>query len=191
MPNKSKRFIDALVFANVIHKEPRKDTQIPYISHLMAVSSLVMEAGGNENEVIAALLHDTIEDCKAVKYDTIREMFGVEVADIVLNLSDTDNPDAKGPWLPRKETYLAKLRTIPCKSTLLVSNADKLHNVRSTLTDLIDPAVGEKVWTRFSTTKEQTLWYYDELRKIFNERSPSVRLAKELDKAVSELKEGV
>lgn len=189
MTNKSKKFIDALNWANEQHWDDlRKGTQIPYFSHVMSVAALVMEAGGNENEVVAALLHDTLEDCEAVTYEIIKDRYGTEIADIVRGLSDTEEKDPKPPWRERKEKYLGHLRSTSCQSTLLVSNADKLHNARSILTDLRDPAVGQKVWERFKeTTPQDSLWYYDELRKIFNERSPSRRLAKELDKVVTDM----
>ena len=190
MPNRDKRFADALVWANQMHADQRRNgTDIPYYSHLMAVTSLVMENGGDADECIAALLHDVLEDCKYVSRDDVAVRFGDRVADIVVGLSDADlKPDEdKGPWHERKERYLDHLRTTQDEGILRVSNADKLHNATSILRDLRDPAIGESVFKRFSAEKADTLWYYQTLSEIFRERSPAPRLAAELSDVVDSI----
>ncbi|MEM6639960.1 MAG: HD domain-containing protein [Pseudomonadota bacterium] len=157
----SQRFEDALVFAARLHaKQTRKGGNIPYISHLLGVTSLVLEAGGSEDEAIAALLHDGPEDQGGEKTLTdIRHRFGNEVAEIVAACSDTFD-DPKPPWKARKEAYLEKLE-FATESVLLVSCADKLHNARSILTDYRN--VGDALWQRFRGGKDGTLWYYSAL----------------------------
>lgn len=120
------RYIDALRFAHSVHGDKlRKGTDIPYMSHLLAVCSIVMEHGGTEEEVIAALLHDTAEDGDGLKtLEEVRQMFGERVADIVAGCSDTfEKP--KPPWRPRKVAYVAHAREAN-RSICLVSAADKL-----------------------------------------------------------------
>ena len=129
----SPRFLSALNYATSLHaRQFRKGTKIPYISHLYSVAALVMEAGGTEAEVTAALLHDAVEDQGGAPIlALIRDQFGVKVADIVNGCTD-DIPEAdkpKKPWRIRKEAYIAHLGKASC-SVRLVSNADKLHNAR-------------------------------------------------------------
>lgn len=191
MPNRNSRFAHALAWANDKHWDQRRNgTEIPYISHLLAVTSLVMENGGNEDECIAALLHDTLEDCEDVNREVLAQRFGDRVADIVYALSDADIApgETKGPWEERKVRYLKHLRECGDRSVLLVSNADKLHNATSILRDLRDPEVGEAVWDRFVVARSKTLWYYESLTEIFAEFSPARRLARELSEVVSALR---
>jgi (p)ppGpp synthase/HD superfamily hydrolase len=164
-------FEDALHYALIAHgDQSRKSTKIPYIAHLLAVSALVLEAGGSEVQAIAALLHDAAEDCGGQpRLDDIRHRFGAEVGDIVEACSDSlvENPAEKAPWRERKEEYLEHLRTVD-EDVLLVSIADKLHNARAILEDL--RTHGSSVWDRFNAGKDEQLWYYTELAKVF--RSP-------------------
>ena len=187
MPNKHKNFIKAFEFANEKHWDhTRKGTSIPYIAHPMAVASLVMENGGSADEVIAALLHDVLEDCKDVGFEDIESAFGKRVADIVSGLSDA-NPgpgEDKGPWKERKLAYLEHLEETDDDSILLVSCADKLHNARAILSDLNDPAVGTKVWDRFTASRAETLWYYESLTGIFSRKLSGIRLSRELRETV-------
>ena len=129
------RFLRAFLFAAEKHAgQARKASTIPYIAHLMGVASLVLEAGGDEDLAIAALLHDVVEDCGgAPMLKEVRRRFGKRAANIVEGCTDTDI-DPKPPWRARKENYLRHLRDAD-QDTRLVSAADKLHNVRSTLTD--------------------------------------------------------
>jgi len=159
----SPKFALALQFANEIHStQSRKGLGAPYISHLMAVSGLVMEYGGNETQAIAALLHDAAEDCGGrPMLETVRVLFGNDVAEIVDACTDTVN-DPKPDWLPRKKSYLEGLATEP-GSAKLVSCADKLHNISHTLRDLSNEGVG--AWkVRMEKTKngtsEKQCWYY-------------------------------
>ena len=127
---------------------------MPYISHLMSVSALVLENGGDEDQAIAALLHDAVEDQGGKPtLDTIRHLFGDQVADIVLECSDSDatDPVQKLPSLERKRAYLRHLPTIS-NEALLVTLADKVHNARSILGDYLQ--VGDEVWSRFNKTED-------------------------------------
>ncbi len=182
----TKRFDDALIFALVAHAGHfRRGTEIPYASHLLAVASIVMDYGGNEDEAVAALLHDSVEDC-GIDPEQMRARFGDEVANIVVACSDSleKNPDNKKRWRPRKEAYLEHLRTAP-SPVLLVSAADKLHNVRSIVKDLTE--IGYRVWARFKGDKEGSLWYYETLVEILKARGEHRTLVDELACAVAEL----
>lgn len=155
------RFSEALTYAYTIHAaQIRKGSNVPYISHLLAVSALVIENGGTEDQAIAALLHDAVEDQGGLdRADDIARQFGPEVRDMVLACTDAVT-EPKPDWHIRKRTYVARLAA---KSTaaLLVTLADKTHNAQ-TITD--DRArVGEAVWDRFSQPKADTLWYYKAL----------------------------
>src|SRR5579863_9659412 len=178
------RFEEALVCATQLHAEQtRKGTTIPYISHLLAVTSLVLEQGGNEDEAIAALLHDAVEDQGgADAREKIRRLFGDTVVAIVDGCSDTDVMP-KPPWRARKERYIARLRSVS-PSVRLVSAADKLHNVRSILADY--RIFGEVLWSRFNGGKAGTLWYYRAATDALREAGPSP-LLDELDRTLTEL----
>ena len=190
MPNKHKDFIKALEFANKVHWEiKRKGTETPYIAHPMAVASLVMENDGTAEEVIAAFLHDVLEDSKELDYEDIESEFGTRVADIVLGLSD-DNPigdESKRPWKERKLDYIDHLEKTKDDSIVKVSCADKLHNARTILSDLKDPKVGSTVWSKFKASREETLWYYKSLAEIFKAKLPGMRLSIELADVVKEM----
>jgi len=165
----SERFEQALRYAFSLHcHQKRKCAEIPYFSHLMCVSALVMEDGGSEDEVIAALLHDAPEDQggRAV-LDEIQQLFGDHVAQIVDGCTDTfEHP--KPDWRHRKETYVIRLRHAT-PEVLRVSLADKLHNARSILRGL--DVMGESFWDEFNGGKEGTLWYYQALLGVFIEAS--------------------
>lgn len=162
--------------------QTRKKTAVPYLSHLMAVASLVLEAGGDEDMAIAALLHDVVEDCGGMpRLREIRRKFGPRVAKIVEGCTDSFS-DPKPPWLERKQSYLARLKRED-RDTRLVSASDKLHNVRTILTDYRQH--GESIWKRFNGGRDGTLWYYRALSDEFR-RKPN-RLTRELEIAVAEL----
>jgi GTP pyrophosphokinase len=182
----SGRFEEALVYAAQLHAtQVRKATNVPYISHLMAVSSLVLEHNGNEDEAIAALLHDAVEDQGGLPtLAEIQRRFGDTVAEIVHACSDSE-VTPKPPWRARKEAYLAHLSQVS-PSVRLVSAADKLHNARSILLDY--RALGEELWGRFKGGKEGTLWYYRELANIFQQLGPA-SLSEELSRTVKELEQ--
>ncbi|MBI1952912.1 MAG: HD domain-containing protein [Candidatus Omnitrophica bacterium] len=152
----SGKFDEALQFASKAHRQQtRKGTTTPYVTHLMAVSAIVGENGGDEDLMIAALLHDSMED-QGVTREEIGSRFGSRVASMVEACSDcTSKP--KPPWRQRKEMYLAHLRAAG-PDVRLISLADKLHNARTLLGDLRD--VGPEVWKRFNAGPAETLWYY-------------------------------
>lgn len=180
------RFLRAFLFAAEKHKgQTRKASTIPYIAHLMGVASLVLEAGGDEDLAIAALLHDVVEDCGGKPMlREVRRRFGARVAHVVAGCTDDDTGiDPKPPWRERKETYLRHLRTADA-DTRLVSAADKLNNVRSILSDY--RALGESVWERFKGRREGTLWYYRTLLEIFLEHEAN-RITRDLELAVRAL----
>jgi len=178
------KFEEALSYAARVHRDQRrKGTQVPYVTHLLAVAAIVGENGGTEDEVVAALLHDAPEDQGGKeRLRDIREKFGDEVADIVAGNSDTFE-DPKPPWRKRKERYLARIANEP-ESVRLVSAADKLHNARSVLADL--RALGDDLWQRFNGGKEGTLWYYRALVEAF-EAAGSNPVVEELDRVVTEM----
>jgi len=180
----STRFQDALVYATQLHaSQTRKGTDIPYVSHLLAVASLVIEAGGTEDEAIAALLHDGPEDQGGLPtLKEIRDRFGVPVGKIVAACSDTFEK-VKPAWQQRKQAYLDHLHGAPA-SVRLVSCADKLHNARAILADY--RRHGEALWGRFNAGREDILWYYGELARIFTEQGPN-QLATELALVVEQL----
>jgi (p)ppGpp synthase/HD superfamily hydrolase len=166
------RFDGALVYASDKHRlQRRKSTEVPYVGHLLGVASIVIDNGGDEDEAIAALLHDCPEDQGgAPRLDDIRVHFGDRVANIVEACSDslTENPDEKPPWRKRKEDYLAHLRATSDPSVYLVSAADKLHNLRSMTSDF--SVVGHDLWSRFNKDAGMTgvLWYYRSLVSIYD-----------------------
>jgi (p)ppGpp synthase/HD superfamily hydrolase len=178
------RFLRAFAFAADQHSgQTRKASAIPYIAHLMGVASLVLEAGGDEDLAIAALLHDVVEDCGgAPMLKEVRRRFGKRVAKIVDGCTDAD-VFPKPPWRERKEKYIARLRKENA-DTRLVSAADKLNNVRSILSDY--RALGESVWSRFNGGREGTLWYYRTLRDEFLRHKVN-RITRDFDLAVRDL----
>jgi len=183
-PKLTPQFEDALVYAARIHAlQKRKGTTIPYISHLLAVTALVLESGGDADEAIAALLHDAAEDQGGrARLEDIRRRFGDRVAEIVAGCTDTfDEP--RPPWLERKMAYI---RNIPEASQAVrrVALADKLHNVRCILTDF--RAIGNKVFERFNADKRSELDYYRSLVSAFR-ASDGNGLLLQLDRAVSDL----
>jgi HD domain len=160
------RFDRGVALARELHEDQvRKGGQIPYLSHLLGVCSLVLDDGGDEDEAIAGLLHDAVEDQGGQKtLSRIRQQFGERVANIVEACSDTD-VIPKPPWQERKEAYIAHLSdpNLPA-GTVRVSLADKLHNVRAILFDL---RAGEDVFARFKADRDSQLWYYETLTKTF------------------------
>jgi (p)ppGpp synthase/HD superfamily hydrolase len=180
----SARFEEALILAARWHAgQVRKETTIPYIAHLLGVASLVLEQGADEDEAIAALLHDAVEDQGGVvALEEIRRRFGDGVAEIVAGCTDAWTTP-KPPWRERKEAYIAHLRQASA-SVRLVSAADKLHNARSILADY--RVLGDALWSRFNGGKEGTLWYYRALVETLQAADPTP-LVEELDRVVSEI----
>lgn len=179
------RFEDGLIYALRLHADQvRKATGVPYASHLLAVAAIVMEHGGDEDEAIAALLHDAVEDQGGdAVAEEIRERFGDRVADLVLACSDT-RTFPKPPWRDRKEAHLEHLESAG-PSVCLIAAADKLHNARSTLTALHEN--GDGVWERFRSGRDGMLWYLATAVDILRRRGVVPALIAELDEAVSAL----
>lgn len=159
------RFDDALAYASRIHRDQRrKGTDIPYISHLLGTAAIALENGADEDQAIAALLHDAVEDQGgAARLADIRARFGDRVAEIVDHCTDTDI-EPKPPWRARKEAYVVSLAHKPA-DLLAVSLADKTHNAGAIVADLA--AVGDAVWGRFKGGRDGSLWYYQSLVTAF------------------------
>jgi (p)ppGpp synthase/HD superfamily hydrolase len=180
------RFERALAMACDVHKgQFRKGTAIPYVSHLLAVAGIVLEHGGGEDEAIAALLHDSVEDRGGEELlGKIDAQFGRTVAEIVAGCSDSFDPDNKPDWLVRKQHYLAHLVEAPV-SVRLVSAADKLHNARSIVAD--HRRIGDRLWSRFNADKTLQRWYYQSLVDVFRNTRTCPTLVDELERVVNEL----
>jgi len=168
----SPRYFEAVAYASGLHAgQTRKGTSIPYMSHLLGVSSLVIEALGDEDQAIAALLHDAAEDCGGEpRLVEIGEMFGPRVALIVRGCSDSlvEDPTEKEEWKERKEAYIKHVADAHF-DVIVVSCADKLNNARALWTDI--QRDGVRTMTRFNATGRQTAWYYSELLRIFTRRN--------------------
>lgn len=181
----TRRFDEALAYAAWAHEgQYRKSTSIPYVSHLLGVCSIVFEDGGCEDEAIAALLHDAVEDAGGRRRARgIRERFGERVARIVDECSDTDT-DPKPPWKARKQAYIARAKGAP-DDVRRVSLADKVHNARALLRDYRSD--GPALWDRFNASCAEQLWYLDELIRAFR-RPQGNALVDELARVVGELR---
>lgn len=166
------RFEDALAYASRIHRDQRrKGADIPYVSHLRGVAAIAIENGATEDQAIAALLHDSVEDQGgAGRLEDIRTRYGEKAAKIVADCTDSDI-EPKPPWRARKETYLASLPHKPTAS-LEVSLAEKTHNAGAIVADL--HIHGEQVWSHFTGGKDGSLWYYRELSDVFAEFAPGI-----------------
>ncbi|WP_287127699.1 HD domain-containing protein [Candidatus Cyanaurora vandensis] len=180
----TERYQEALVLAFRLHQHQQRKGGGPYISHLLTVSALILEDGGNENEAIAALLHDAVEDQGGQPtLALIRDKFGDEVAAIVASCTESDCTP-KPPWKDRKLLYLAHLQA-GTPAVARVSLADKFHNATTLLSAL--RAQGAGVWERFKGGREDTLWFYRELLAIYREVLPASSRVAELERVVIEL----
>jgi (p)ppGpp synthase/HD superfamily hydrolase len=180
---------EALTWAASLHRhQHRKNTTVPYIAHLVAVSSIVLEDGGTETEAIAGLLHDAIEDCGAQIEPVLRARFGDAVVDIVGECSDAApvHGERKQPWPIRKQAYVDHLRTASSDSALRVSAADKLHNARATLVDLGE-SEPRGTWSPHNACHHQSLWYYQAISDAIASRLPTSRTGAELATVVAAL----
>lgn len=176
------RFDDALAYASQIHRlQARKGNGVPYISHLLAVAAIALENGADEDQAIAALLHDAVEDQGGLpRLAEIRARFGNDVAAMIADCTDS-HEEPKPEWHPRKEAYIASLAHKPARS-LAVSLADKTHNAAAINADL--RAHGQAVWQRFTGGKGGSLWYYRALAGAFRAHAPGIaaeRFAREVD----------
>jgi hypothetical protein len=181
------RFRAAVALAEQIHgHERRKGTEIPYLAHLLVVTGLVIEDGGNEDEAVAAMLHDAVEDGGGRELlQTILRIFGPRVAGIVEGCSDSIDVDPTESWIARKRRYLTHLPDVTDDAVLRVALADKVHNARSIVRDYREE--GHALWERFTqkTAREQ-LWYYGGVLEFFERRRPGP-LTEDLSRAVAEL----
>lgn len=180
----SDRFELAVNYAIRLHKDQvRKGTGVPYVSHLLSAAGIALEYGANEDEAIAALLHDAIEDQGgAGTREEIRKMFGDRVVNIVNGCTDAE-VIPKPPWRERKEAYIRHLKSAS-QSVRLVSAADKLHNAQTILKDYRKS--GEDLWNRFKGGREGTLWYYRTLVSVFRDGA-ACPIVDDLDRCVTEI----
>ncbi|RFP89721.1 bifunctional (p)ppGpp synthetase/guanosine-3',5'-bis(diphosphate) 3'-pyrophosphohydrolase [Rhodobacteraceae bacterium 63075] len=180
------RFDDALAHASALHRsQTRKGSGTPYIAHLMSVSALVLEYGGDEDQAIAGLLHDAVEDQGGMAtHAEITRRYGPRVASIVLECSDSDGEE-KAAWQTRKDAYIAGVAT-KSDDAVLVTACDKLHNATSILHDLTN--LGDALWSRFTAGRTGTLWYYRALSDALSMRLPGP-LTDRLSRTISAIEE--
>jgi (p)ppGpp synthase/HD superfamily hydrolase len=186
------RFTSAIEYARHLHIERRKGTGIPYMAHLLGVAALVMAEAGHaailvtEDMVIAALLHDTVEDHGGlVRLEDVKQNFGANVARMVEGLTDSFVEDSsnKRPWRERKEAYIERLRGEP-PDVQLISAADKLYNAKAILDDY--RVIGARVWDRFKRPRKDQLWYFNAVLSVFK-ASGENRTVNDLERVVAEL----
>jgi (p)ppGpp synthase/HD superfamily hydrolase len=184
------RFQEGLALATRVHAgDMRKGTSIPYLAHLLGVCALVLTDGGDEDEAIAGLLHDTLEDHPdSVSRTQLQDLFGARVLRLVDSCTDTPADYRGGPkpaWRERKLRYLEHVRHAR-PDELRVSLADKVDNARAILADY--RSLGDALWARFSAGREDQLWYYGALVDVFRAASPPGRLLGQLEAHVEELR---
>ena len=186
------RFTAAVDYARILHIETRKGTGIPYMAHLLGVASLVMGEAGHapvavtEDMVIAAILHDAVEDHGGTpRLSDIERNFGANVARLVAGLTDSfaEDPHRKPSWEERKRGYVERLASEPL-DVQLISAADKLYNARTILDDYRH--IGHQVWERFKRGRDQQMWYFHELLRVFRSQ-PANRIVEELERVVDDL----
>ena len=179
------KFFKAMEYASEAHKEQvRKSTNIAYISHPFGVAALIIEAGGDEDQAIAGLLHDVAEDCGGEsRLAEIAQLFGDRVANIVRGCSDSlvVEETQKVPWRERKVVHIEHLRSSDA-DVLLVTAADKTHNARAIATDI--QSIGSKVWQRFNANQEQILWYYNSVYTVLSDGGVTPNLLNPLRTAI-------
>lgn len=190
----TERLTEAVDYARHLHIERRKGTGIPYLAHLFGVASLVMGEAGltgfpvTEDMVIAALLHDAVEDHGgSARLEDIRQNFGPNVARMVEGLSDTfaEDENSKEPWEQRKTEYIERVRGEK-DDVRLISAADKLYNARSILEDY--RVIGPEIWKRFKRSRDLQIWYYETILTVFKSTG-NMRIFDELERVVRELKQ--
>lgn len=191
-PEEQDRLIQATELCHRWHAtQLRKSTEIPYVSHLIQVEGLVLEHGGDTDQAIAALLHDSLEDApnseeRAVRESEIHSRFGPAVLEIVLDCTDTgpdEYLDDKKDWRERKDRYLEQLRRASSR-THLVAGCDKRHNLQAIVSDV--KTWGPTIFDRFTATPSESVWYYASVIKVLRPSLPA-RLVEELDQLLAEL----
>lgn len=176
------KYKSALEYALTVHaRQTRKGGKVPYFSHVVGVSSLILEYGGDEDQAIAGLLHDVIEDCGIEHKAVIQEMFGDMVLQMVMDCTDATTMP-KPPWKARKAAFIASLDH-KSDASLLVSCCDKLHNARAT--DRDQKEFGEALWDRFNPSRAESEWYYRSITEKFLHRG--IPAAKELECVVNSI----
>lgn len=182
------RLADAVRFALEVHAgQTRKGKAVPYVSHLLQVTGLVLEYGGDAELAAAAVLHDAVEDCEGVDVEMLRDRFGAGIAEVVAQCSDLlpgDTPKDKSPWLARKQRYVACLARADAR-TCLVAACDKLHNLRSLVADLREE--GCATLERFEPTPEQMRGYFEAVYEALRPGLPT-GLDRELGALLDELR---
>jgi (p)ppGpp synthase/HD superfamily hydrolase len=185
----TEKYSEAVLYASTLHRgQTRKGNDIAYVAHLLGVSALVLEARGDEDQAIAALLHDAAEDQGGQPtIDVIEGKFGSRVSGIVKACSDSlaENPGEKASWLVRKTEHIAKL-AVAVDDVIIVAMADKVHNARAIVSDL--SIHGTKTWTKFNASSEQILWYYTSNLLVAQERKAPRFLIDALDRALGEMR---
>lgn len=180
----------ALKVASKAHRDQmRKGTDTPYISHPVAVAMIISKYTTDENTIIAGILHDILEDVKPTVYSEtdMRNDFGDEVVKIVKDVSeDKTAGEPEKPWIERKKGYLAHLDSVEDKRSLIVSTADKIHN----LTDILEEheRVGDNIWQKFNADKDDELWFYSEFLKIIEKKRIPEQMKIDLTSLVNRLK---
>lgn len=188
-PALTERFLAAVALAEEVHgRQRRSGTENPYLAHLLVVTGLVLEDGGDEDQAIAAMLHDTVEDGGGRPLlERIRRDFGDRVAGIVEHMSDSIEIDDSESWIDRKRRYLEGLRDCEDEAVLRVGLADKVNNARAIVRDY--RTEGGALWERsVEKTPQQQLWYYSRLLELFEARRPG-SMTEDLRGAVDELAE--
>lgn len=179
----------ALQVAAVAHRDQvRKHSGAPYIVHPMAVSMLVDDHIDDEDVVIAALLHDVLEDVPADVYsaEEMRRDFGDRVVDLVHTVSEDKRPDMpRSPWRERKEGYLRRIAEHPDNGAVIIAAADKIHNLEATLREL--RVAGDRVWESFNAGPVEQLWYSRSVCELVESRLGRGPLTRRLGAAVDEL----
>ncbi|MBQ1373241.1 HD domain-containing protein [Candidatus Saccharibacteria bacterium] len=181
----------ALKVASKAHRnQTRKGTDIPYIAHPVAVAMIISEYTTDENTVVAGILHDILEDVKPTVYSEtdMRNDFGDEIVKIVKDVSeDKTAGEPEKPWIERKRGYLAHLDSVEDERSLIVSTADKIHN----LTDILEEyeRVGDSIWQKFNASKDDELWFYNEFLKIVEKKQIPEQIKIDLTSLVNRLKD--
>jgi len=177
------KITQAMMFAVEKHEgQYRKGSECPYIHHPIEVGTIIEEAGGTWQEISAGILHDVIEDCDVTK-SQIKKRFGSKIARYVDGVTEQDK---SLPWQERKDAYIKRLLNAE-PSVILVSAADKLHNLRSIEKDWEE--IGEEIWDVFSVKKEKSLWFYETLLSVFkNSESVPSEWIEEMEEIIDDIK---